>query len=137
MTKKWPTAKAVPCRSMPQCEFVKIREKIPKKKRRKIKTEDADAIVFQVLANYLKYLDQNDDEYYRYFAWKTNPPKNLPDYESRFCELCKKLVQASPTERKVYTDIDRWWRGENYEFCQPMMWVGAAHSKKEYAARFP
>ncbi|XP_066267526.1 alpha-(1,3)-fucosyltransferase 7-like [Branchiostoma lanceolatum] len=91
----------------------------------------------EALANYLKYLDQNDDDYSRYFAWKTNPPKNLPDYESRFCELCKKLVQASPTERKVYTDIDRWWRGESYEFCQPMMWVGAAHSKKEYAARFP
>ncbi|XP_035691978.1 alpha-(1,3)-fucosyltransferase 7-like [Branchiostoma floridae] len=90
----------------------------------------------EALANYLKYLDQNDDEYNRYFAWKTAPPKNLPDYESRFCEVCKKLLQVSRTERKVYTDLDRWWRGENYEFCQPMMWVGEKHSKPEYAARF-
>ncbi|XP_035691976.1 alpha-(1,3)-fucosyltransferase 7-like [Branchiostoma floridae] len=90
----------------------------------------------EALANYLKYLDQNDDEYNRYFAWKTTPPKNLPDYESRFCEVCKKLLQVSRTERKVYTDLDRWWRGENYEFCQPVVWVDK-HDAPRNAAHSP
>ncbi|XP_078694982.1 alpha-(1,3)-fucosyltransferase 7-like [Branchiostoma floridae x Branchiostoma belcheri] len=77
------------------------------------------------LANYLKYLDQNDDEYNKYFAWKTRPPKNLPpSWEERYCEVCKKLLQASPTERKVYTDLDKWWRGEKYELCEPMVYEG-------------
>ncbi|CAH1262482.1 Hypp2557 [Branchiostoma lanceolatum] len=103
-TSRWPTAKAIPCPSLPQCEFVR-------KKRRKTKTEDADAIIFrgihgipqkyrndfespEALANYLNYLDQNDDKYNEYFAWKTKPPKNLPDlFESRFCDVCKKLLR--------------------------------------------
>ncbi|KAI8502918.1 Alpha-(1,3)-fucosyltransferase 7 [Branchiostoma belcheri] len=70
----------------------------------------------RALASYLMYLDKNEDKYMEYFAWRNNPPKNLPDYESHWCELCKMLVQAKPTERKVYNDIDKWWRGPNYEF---------------------
>ncbi|XP_078577028.1 4-galactosyl-N-acetylglucosaminide 3-alpha-L-fucosyltransferase FUT5-like [Branchiostoma floridae x Branchiostoma japonicum] len=81
----------------------------------------------EALAKYLKYLDQNDEEYNKYFAWKTQPPKNpLPSlFEGDLCELCKKLSNVSPTERKVYTDIDRWWRGQNYEFCEPLVYTGA------------
>ncbi|XP_019626999.1 PREDICTED: alpha-(1,3)-fucosyltransferase 7-like [Branchiostoma belcheri] len=90
----------------------------------------------EAMANYLTYLDHNDEEYNRYFAWKTNPPKNLPDFESRFCEVCKKLLQASPTERKVYTDVERWWKGGNYEFCEPIVWDGPLRGKKN-AAHFP
>ncbi|CAH1249788.1 FUT7 [Branchiostoma lanceolatum] len=78
------------------------------------------------LANYLEYLDQNDHEYNQYFAWKTEPPKNLPvSWEGRYCEVCKKLLKTSPTERKVYTDLDRWWRGENYELCEPLIYDGS------------
>ncbi|XP_066286602.1 alpha-(1,3)-fucosyltransferase 7-like [Branchiostoma lanceolatum] len=77
----------------------------------------------RALANYLMYLSKNEDKYMQYFAWKTNPPKSLPDYEGDWCELCKKLVHVRPTERKVYNDIDKWWRGENYEFCEPMVIV--------------
>eukprot|EP00058_Branchiostoma_floridae_P000548 XP_002586036.1 hypothetical protein BRAFLDRAFT_273851 [Branchiostoma floridae] len=78
------------------------------------------------LANYLKYLDQNDDEYNQYFAWKTQPPNNLPEtLDGRYCEVCKKLFKTSPTERKVYNDLDKWWRGENYEFCEPLIYDGS------------
>ncbi|XP_078701829.1 alpha-(1,3)-fucosyltransferase 7-like [Branchiostoma floridae x Branchiostoma belcheri] len=78
------------------------------------------------LANYLKYLDQNDEEYNQYFAWKTRPPNTLPaSWDGRYCEVCKKLLQASPTERKVYTDLDRWWRGGKYELCEPMIYDGS------------
>ncbi|XP_019621453.1 PREDICTED: alpha-(1,3)-fucosyltransferase 7-like [Branchiostoma belcheri] len=75
----------------------------------------------RALASYLMYLDKNEDKYMEYFAWRNNPPKNLPDYESHWCETCKMLVQAKPMERKVYNDIDKWWRGPNYEFCEPMI----------------
>ncbi|XP_078590513.1 alpha-(1,3)-fucosyltransferase 7-like [Branchiostoma floridae x Branchiostoma japonicum] len=91
----------------------------------------------EALAKYLNYLDQNDDKYNEYFAWKTKPPKNLPElFESRFCDVCKKLLRASPTERKVYTDLDRWWRGENYEYCEPIVWDGRLKGKNN-AVRFP
>ncbi|XP_078671452.1 alpha-(1,3)-fucosyltransferase 7-like [Branchiostoma floridae x Branchiostoma belcheri] len=92
----------------------------------------------EALANYLKHLDRNDDEYNRYFAWKTNPPKNLPElFESRFCDVCRKLLRAAPTERKVYTDLDRWWRGENYELCEPIVWEGWHKRRKpKHAAHF-
>ncbi|XP_066273253.1 alpha-(1,3)-fucosyltransferase 7-like [Branchiostoma lanceolatum] len=90
----------------------------------------------EALANYLKYLDQNDDKYNEYFAWKTKPPKTLPDFESRFCEVCKKLLEAPPTERKVYTDVDKWWNGENYEVCEETVWDGALRAAKN-AKHFP
>ncbi|KAI8511632.1 Alpha-(1,3)-fucosyltransferase 7 [Branchiostoma belcheri] len=68
---------------------------------------------------------QSDDQYNKYFAWKTRPPKNLPpSWEERYCEVCTKLLHASPTERKVYTDLDKWWRGEKYELCEPMVYEG-------------
>ncbi|XP_078683921.1 alpha-(1,3)-fucosyltransferase 7-like [Branchiostoma floridae x Branchiostoma belcheri] len=75
----------------------------------------------RALASYLMYLDKNEDKYMEYFAWRNNPPKNLPDFKSHWCELCKKLVQAKPNERKVYNDIDKWWLGANYELCEPLV----------------
>ncbi|KAI8518884.1 Alpha-(1,3)-fucosyltransferase 7 [Branchiostoma belcheri] len=75
----------------------------------------------RVLASYLLHLDKNEDKYMEYLAWRNNPPKNPPDYESHWCELCKKLVHVKTNERKVYNDIDKWWMGPNYEFCEPMI----------------
>ncbi|XP_066269683.1 alpha-(1,3)-fucosyltransferase 7-like [Branchiostoma lanceolatum] len=90
----------------------------------------------RALASYLNYLDQNEDKYMEYFAWKTNPPKNLPDFKSHWCEVCKKLVQVRPTERKVYNDIDRWWRGENFDVCESMVMVDNIRHKSN-AIHYP
>ncbi|XP_035668572.1 4-galactosyl-N-acetylglucosaminide 3-alpha-L-fucosyltransferase FUT6-like [Branchiostoma floridae] len=73
------------------------------------------------LARYIKMLDKNDDLYNRFFIWRTNPPKAIPKIPGQWCVLCEKLFNTSPTENKVYTDLERWWKGENYEFCQPLV----------------
>ncbi|XP_035696134.1 4-galactosyl-N-acetylglucosaminide 3-alpha-L-fucosyltransferase FUT6-like [Branchiostoma floridae] len=90
----------------------------------------------RALASYLLYLSKHDDKYMQYFAWKTNPPKNLPPYKGAWCEVCKKLVQVNPKERKVYNDIDKWWRGENYEFCEPVVMLDGIR-RKELAVHYP
>ncbi|KAF2880052.1 hypothetical protein ILUMI_26121 [Ignelater luminosus] len=67
------------------------------------------------LADYLKYLDDNVDEYVKYLEWKK-------DYSIRTerriaaCRLCEKLHQ--PLKRSVYEDISGWWFGKNYTMCQ-------------------
>ncbi|XP_078697695.1 alpha-(1,3)-fucosyltransferase 7-like [Branchiostoma floridae x Branchiostoma belcheri] len=90
----------------------------------------------RALASYLMYLDKNEDKYMEYFAWRNNPPKNLPDYENQWCELCKKLVNVDPTERKVYNDLDKWWRGPNYEFCETMVVVSNIRKESD-AVHYP
>ncbi|KAI8510689.1 Alpha-(1,3)-fucosyltransferase 7 [Branchiostoma belcheri] len=76
------------------------------------------------LADYLKILDKDKNMYNQYFRWRTQPPKSVfPEDDGGLCNLCRKLQQVRPTERKVYTDLDRWWAGENYEFCEPVVLV--------------
>ncbi|XP_019617390.1 PREDICTED: alpha-(1,3)-fucosyltransferase 5-like [Branchiostoma belcheri] len=76
------------------------------------------------LADYLKILDKDIEKYNEYFRWRTQPPKSIyPDDYGGWCNLCRKLQQVNPTERKVYTDLDRWFAGENYEFCEPVVQV--------------
>ncbi|XP_078681470.1 alpha-(1,3)-fucosyltransferase 7-like [Branchiostoma floridae x Branchiostoma belcheri] len=75
----------------------------------------------EALASYIKMLDRNDDKYNQYFSWRTNRPKLIPEILGQWCLLCTKLINTSSAEKKVYTDLERWWKGENYEFCKPLV----------------
>ncbi|XP_078700668.1 LOW QUALITY PROTEIN: glycoprotein 3-alpha-L-fucosyltransferase A-like [Branchiostoma floridae x Branchiostoma belcheri] len=78
----------------------------------------------EALADYLKILDKDKEKYNQYFRWRTQPPKSVfPKDYGGWCNLCRKLhdQQEGPTERNVYTDLDKWWEGENHEFCEPLV----------------
>ncbi|CAJ0609965.1 unnamed protein product [Cylicocyclus nassatus] len=62
------------------------------------------------LAQYLLYLDKNDTAYNEYFAWKSFGRVVSSDF---YCQLCS-FVQSPP--RKIYNDIDTWWK--NTGKCQ-------------------
>ncbi|CAH1259181.1 FUT5 [Branchiostoma lanceolatum] len=72
------------------------------------------------LATYLKRLARNDKEYNKYFRWRSMQfRKNVTLDRGRWCNLCDKLLQTCPQERKVYTDMYRWWKGkEEEEYCE-------------------
>lgn len=57
------------------------------------------------LANYLKFLDKNPEEYLKYFAWKKNYIIDT-SHKSTLCQLCEKLNQ--PRETQFYEDIVGW-----------------------------
>ena len=57
------------------------------------------------LAEYLKYLDHNDDMYNSYFTWKNDYWNRCEEYE---CLLCKYL--HTNNETKTYKDIGLWWQ---------------------------
>ena len=64
------------------------------------------------LANYLKYLDQNNTAYAEYFEWK-NYFQVMHDYSKAFCQLCQALNNPNePT--KSYADIFKWWRNDGH-----------------------
>ncbi|XP_078679876.1 alpha-(1,3)-fucosyltransferase 7-like [Branchiostoma floridae x Branchiostoma belcheri] len=76
----------------------------------------------KALADYLKILDKDKEKYNQYFKWRTHPPMHaVPEDYGRWCNLCQKLHQVCPTERKVYTDLDGWWKGENNDACEPVV----------------
>ncbi|CAH1232980.1 FUT5 [Branchiostoma lanceolatum] len=82
----------------------------------------------KALADYLKILDKDKEKYNQYFRWRTHPPKSaVPEDYGRWCNLCRKLQQVCPTERKVYTDLEGWWKGEDNDVCEPV--VLKDHSK--------
>ena len=59
----------------------------------------------QELANYLKYLDNNDNEYRKYFEWI----HEYQFYEKKhWCELCRKLSDGQEPH-KTYSNITDWW----------------------------
>ena len=65
------------------------------------------------LADYLIYLDQNDEEYLKYFEWKTDfyIIRRFP-----ICQICQMLNTNLP--RKSYSDLHKWWFGPNgNDFC--------------------
>ncbi|XP_035697598.1 glycoprotein 3-alpha-L-fucosyltransferase A-like [Branchiostoma floridae] len=74
----------------------------------------------KALADYLKLLDKDTEMYNSYFKWKTNPPKNIPLDDGVWCNLCRKLLGICPNTRKMYTNLDKWYRGENNDECEPV-----------------
>jgi glycoprotein 3-alpha-L-fucosyltransferase len=59
------------------------------------------------LAAQLLYLDQNDDEYQRYFEWTQQYKVGYP---RDWCELCKKLHTVRPGDPPhSYKDLHSWW----------------------------
>ena len=57
------------------------------------------------LAEYLKQLDMNDNEYLKYFKWI----KNYRIFEPlQWCQLCRKLNNAKES-KKSYSNITDWW----------------------------
>ena len=56
------------------------------------------------LADYLLYLDKNDEEYNSYFQWK-GTGESINTYF--FCRLCGMLHANLP--HKHYDDVGKWW----------------------------
>lgn len=72
------------------------------------------------LANYLLYLDNNPEEYVKYFWWRQFYTVEREEAISRFCALCVKLHEpASLSKEQYYNDLKSWWFGgaEN-EICR-------------------
>lgn len=67
------------------------------------------------LMQHLKYLDENVEEYLKYYEWKKNFEVQKP---SPLCELCKKLNE--PLVQKVYGNINEWWRGVKSNMCEQL-----------------
>ncbi|CAG9810435.1 unnamed protein product [Chironomus riparius] len=65
------------------------------------------------LANYLKFLDENPQEYANYFWWK----KYYKIYgSSGYCDLCMKLKEWDLMQKKQqHLDIAHWW---NHKTCR-------------------
>lgn len=59
------------------------------------------------LSKYLIFLQNNPQEYIKYFWWKSH----YKLVENRaFCQLCEKLHELNVAEkRQTYVDIGRWW----------------------------
>ncbi|KAH3804089.1 glycoprotein 3-alpha-L-fucosyltransferase A-like [Dreissena polymorpha] len=62
----------------------------------------------QELANYLKFLNQNDDEYIKYFRWK----QTGSFIDTKFwCRICS-LLWDHEKPRMSVPYLNKWWRGK-------------------------
>ncbi|XP_066270775.1 alpha-(1,3)-fucosyltransferase 7-like [Branchiostoma lanceolatum] len=82
------------------------------------------------LADYLKMLGQDKEQYNAYFKWKTQPPKNMPLEEGVWCNLCRQIFDRCPTKRKLYTDLRLWFEGEHISMCDPL--ENVKHQKLQF-----
>lgn len=57
------------------------------------------------LADYLKFLDENPEQYLKYFEWKNHYVVDTSPQEP-LCQLCKKLNE--PRNKTFYEDIIAW-----------------------------
>ena len=84
-----------------------------------INTKDFSSV--RDLANYLLYLNKNDDEYIKFLKYKENYKldnitgpgeiSHCPGFDTGFCRLCKKL--NDPNEPyKVYDNLEKWYGSE-------------------------
>ena len=64
------------------------------------------------LADYLHWLNENDEAYAEYFWWKEfyTVREELHSMGKALCHLCSKLNDPNEPE-KIYRDMDHWWRG--------------------------
>jgi len=68
------------------------------------------------LANYLKYLHKNPQEYANYFWWKKYYKINNNPYPNSYCQICLKLNDwDSKHKKQQYLDVARWY---NYKTCK-------------------
>ena len=58
------------------------------------------------LANYLKYLDQNNTAYAEYFEWKNYFAVDF--FTKVFCQLCEALNDEKRPEM-TYPNMHKWW----------------------------
>ena len=59
----------------------------------------------KALAYYLKYLDENNGEYNKYFEWKKNYKLKGKLYEILSCAICKSLrADQNKMERKLFSN---------------------------------
>ena len=71
-----------------------------------INTKDFPTV--EKLANYLLYLDKNDDEYIKYLEYKEHYIlDNISGFRTSFCRLCEKLNNPSEPY-KVYDNLEKW-----------------------------
>lgn len=70
----------------------------------------------EILASYLKILEQDVDSYLEYFEWKKDHIVEKSGLAA-MCNLCEMLndPEAPP---KVYEDIDYWWFSDEMSDCK-------------------
>jgi hypothetical protein len=78
----------------------------------------------QSLANFLKRVGSNRDEYNSYFEWQNNYCVRQSDF---LCDLCKKLNEP-PSVNKYYSksQLNDWW----YKEAQCYQYIPSNHSYK-------
>lgn len=79
-----------------------------------INVEDFDSA--EILASYLKILEQDLDSYLEYFEWKRDYVLEKGGLPS-MCKLCELLNDPS-VPPKVYEDIKHWWFSEDMSRCK-------------------
>jgi len=79
----------------------------------------ADFQSMKELGEYLLYLDENESEYLKYFAWKANfQVLNDKDHRNQaFCRLCEFLHQNQ--EEQVIENLEDWWTTKSQ--CKPTL----------------
>nr|CAB3247572.1 alpha-(1,3)-fucosyltransferase 7-like [Phallusia mammillata] len=94
-----------------------------------------DFATVEDLAAFLKHLDQNDEEYLKYFDWwetwkQGKFPKPREDGDSALpwmCPLCEKLHKTDSTP-KSEKNLDTWWFGNGYNESNDALPICDSHS---------
>lgn len=84
------------------------------------------------LADYLHKLDKDDDLYNEYFRWKGTGGIGNTFF---WCRICSMLHEAESQPPKVYTDLEKWWRGTGVCISQ-RSWRQAPRTSKYIIENF-
>ncbi|QQP31686.1 Uncharacterized protein FKW44_025367 [Caligus rogercresseyi] len=75
------------------------------------------------LGEYLTYLDNNDEEYLKYFKWKEE--YHLMGFQAIsgkvLCDMCERINHLDDLRRPAYSseEMESWWRGtKDNQICQ-------------------
>lgn len=66
------------------------------------------------LAQYLLYLDKNDEEYLKYLQWKLDDFAILRRFP--ICQLCQ-MLNNDHLPAKTYHNLHQWWFGDKSDYC--------------------
>lgn len=66
------------------------------------------------LVAYIEFLDTHPEEYRKFFEWKRDYVVDTSN-SLTLCTLCQKLNE--PIQPKIYSDVVKWWTGENNDKC--------------------